>query len=247
LLVAALKLISSLRLTILCILFLIFLIIAGTLYQTSFGLYQAQEKFFNSYVFFLGDFFPVPSVLTILWVLFFNLLASLIYRFEYTWKKLPLLFTHFALLLFLISAFINFYFSEESTITLKEGERSNYSENLEKKRFELAFAIELEDVSRELYDGTEIPKAYSSKIKIYRKGLDSVLNYRISMNNPFRYKEYSFYQANYGIDESGIEFTVLAVVKNYAPWLAYLSSLLVSLFLFIYFIFMLLRHYGKRA
>lgn len=335
-----LEYISSLYLTVISVFLLSALVIAGTIYQANHGLYLAQEKFFNSYFFLLGGFLPIPSALTIMWILFFNLLASMVIKFEYTWKKFPLIFTHFSLLLLLISGFITFYFSEESFITIKEGERKNFSEsyydwqffyrenpetkfntvnlknlrvgdsikienenyeiksifknsrifdtpfagrilkelprlkeeeqnipalvlnsnngnqlyfqgdrdalNLRRERFKLPVSIELQDVKRELHSGTEIAKAYSSKIIVLREGLDSIINFKISMNNPFRYKEYSFYQASYGIDQTGTEFAILAVVKNYATWLPYLSSILISLGLFSYFGFMLWAHYRPR-
>ncbi len=116
--------ISSLKLTVLCIFLLGVLIFWGTLDQIEHGLYLAQERFFNSLFVFLGPL-PIPSVRIIMWVLFFNLLAALSFRFRYSFKNLGLVITHLGLVILLVSGFLTLHYSQETFVNLYEGESSN--------------------------------------------------------------------------------------------------------------------------
>lgn len=115
-----------------------------------------------------------------------------------------------------------------------------YIFELRRKRYPLPFSIQLLDVEREFYPGTQVAKSYSSKIKV--KQNDSKRKFTIAMNKPFRSEAYTVYQSSYGIDADGNEFTVLAVVKNYGRLLPYISSLIISLGLFMHFGFAFLKH-----
>ena len=115
---------SSLKLTVLCIFLLGVLIFWGTLDQVEHGLYLAQERFFNSLFVWMGPV-PIPSVRIIMWVLFFNLLAALSFRFRYSFKNLGLVITHIGLVMLLVSGFLTLHFSRESFVNLYEGESTN--------------------------------------------------------------------------------------------------------------------------
>ncbi len=110
---------------------------------------------------------------------------------------------------------------------------SNLNLALVRKSETLPFSIELVDISRELHPGTEIAKSYSSKIKVKS---DITRDFEISMNKPFRSGLYTVYQASYGINEDGEEFSVFAVVRNLNYYLPYIGSLLASLGLWINFV-----------
>lgn len=118
---------SSLKLTVASLIWLSVLVIWGTIYQVDHGLYIAQKKFFDSYYFFVADYIPVPSTQLIMWVLFFNLLAVMIFRTNYNSKKLFINFVHFAVLFLMLSCFFIANTSTESFMTLGEGEKSNQS------------------------------------------------------------------------------------------------------------------------
>lgn len=104
----------------------------------------------------------------------------------------------------------------------------------QREEYQLPFAITLNDVVRDLHPGTQIAKSYKSEITVNENNLERKLT--ISMNKPFRSHGYTVYQSNYGIDENGNEFSVLAVVKNPNFVLAYFASLFTSLGLFMIFI-----------
>lgn len=119
--------VSSLKLTIICLLWLSVLVIWGTIYQVDHGLYIAQKQFFDSYYFLIYDFIPIPSTQLIMWILFFNLLTVLIFRTNYNSKKFFINFVHFSVLFLMLSCFFISNTSVESFTTLGEGEKTKQS------------------------------------------------------------------------------------------------------------------------
>jgi hypothetical protein len=122
-----LKPLSSLKLTVVCLVILTALVFWGTVYQAEHGLYQAQQKFFHSWVFFIFGFIPFPGTVLVMFVLFINLVFSLIFRIGFRWPNLGNVITHLGIIILLVGGFLTFYFSEESALSLREGERSNWS------------------------------------------------------------------------------------------------------------------------
>jgi len=102
-----------------------------------------------------------------------------------------------------------------------------------KKRTYLPFSIELIDFKKIMYPGTGIAKSYSSDINLIEKGISK--RKLISMNEPLRYKGYTFYQSSF-IESSNGETTVLAAVKNYGRLFPYISSIIMCVGLLIHLI-----------
>lgn len=123
--------IASTKLAVFLIFFLIVIVVAGTLEQSSTGLYQAREKFFDCYLSFLGPI-PFPGTLTILWLMTVNLSLSFLLRFNFTKKNTGLILSHSGLILLFVSGFIHFYYSQESFIQIKEAEVKSYSQSYDK-------------------------------------------------------------------------------------------------------------------
>src|ERR1700749_4088342 len=88
------KFFSSLRLTVVLLAFAIILIWVGTVAQADEGLYQAQTRYFKSWVVLgfsmFGHHIPMiwPGGYLLGVSLLVNLLAAHISRFQLTWKKL---------------------------------------------------------------------------------------------------------------------------------------------------------------
>ena len=117
----------------------------------------------------------------------------------------------------------------------------NYQLSLERLSSELPVIIRLDDVKRDLHPNTQVAKAYASTISVLEEGSNKFRKVEISMNKPFRYKDYTFYQASYGIDTDGVEFSSLAVVKNAGRLVPYIASFLTVLGLAIHFIMHFLK------
>ena len=86
------------------------------------------------------------------------------------------------------------------------------------------YSIKLLDFVHEKYEGTQMPKDFSSKILLINEGDDVSRELRIWMNNPLRYARRTFYQSGYLPDDSG---TVLQVVRNDSWMIPYLSCMIV--------------------
>lgn len=123
------KLLSSARITVVCLFLLFILTFWGTVAQVEHGLYLAQERYFNSFFFLAASFIPFPGGQLVLWILFVNLICATFVRFMHyrRWTYIGILIIHFGLLLYLLSAFLVFHASKESRITLAEGQSTNVS------------------------------------------------------------------------------------------------------------------------
>lgn len=80
-----------------------------------------------------------------------------------------------------------------------------------KEQETLPFSIKLKDFVKETYPGTQKAKSYHSDVII--KDGDIEWETRIEMNEPLRYKGYTFFQSSFDQSDIG-ETTILSVVKN---------------------------------
>ena len=127
--------ITSLRLTVVCLILAIVLVFWGTLAQVDLGLYKVQNEFFRS--FFIcwtpphwGIKIPVfPGGYLVGGVLLINLISSHFRRFIFTADKAGIWLVHLGLILLLFGQFLTDRLSRESTLHLREGETRNYSES----------------------------------------------------------------------------------------------------------------------
>jgi len=105
---------------------------------------------------------------------------------------------------------------------IEEGARQMgpYEIVIRPKRTYYPFALELETFVHEIHPGTNIPKFFSSDIKLYNEGGIFDRKAKIWMNNPLHYKGKTFYQASYGDSEV---VSVLHIVENRWKQLPYLS------------------------
>src|SRR6478752_6054121 len=135
-------LLTSLKLTIICLGAAMVLIFAGTLAQVHLGIHEAQERYFQSFfVWWLpesrGLRIPVfPGGHLIGAVLLVNLVAAHAKRFRWSWRKLGIHLTHAGLIIMLAGGLFTDLFAVESHMRLTGGETKNYSED--QRRTELA-------------------------------------------------------------------------------------------------------------
>jgi len=130
-----LRVLASLRLTAICLAFALMLVLAGTLAQVNEGLYQAQTRYFRSFVVWWspansGFQVPVlPGGYAVGSVLLVNLIVAHIQRFGVSRKRLGILMIHSGLVLLLLGQLFTDILSRESTLRLKRGATSAYSES----------------------------------------------------------------------------------------------------------------------
>ena len=88
------------------------------------------------------------------------------------------------------------------------------------------FSIKLLDFSHDRYLGTNVPKNFSSKIKILNPDTGENREDLIYMNHPLRYGGLTFYQAGF---ENNDTTSILQVVRNPVWTLPYISCAMVGL------------------
>jgi ResB-like family len=355
---------ASLKISVACLVLLLILTAWGTVYQASYGLHAAQVRFFYSWYFLVGGFIPLPGAQLVMWVLFFNLVASMLFRVRYSWDNAGNVLTHGGFLFLLAGSFVTYHYAQESYLPLAEKAISNVS--LDRRQWELAvweaklsdfekqvsavslgqaqvggslafpefgfeasvrnyyrnceafpasqedghgmeanaigslapkrpaldpeenvpgatlivrrpgeelrevvlfggmsapariqwgdkkfhvalrrlrhplpIAVKLIDVKKEEYPGTGIARAYQSDVVVRADGAE--FKSRISMNHPLHYKDFTFYQSSYSVDEQGRETSVLAVVENKGKLLPYISGTLIFIGMLVHFLLMLFR------
>jgi len=114
---------------------------------------------------------------------------------------------------------------------------------LRQERYYLPFSLHLIEFRHDKYPGTDIPKNFSSRVRLQNLENREDREVRIFMNNPLRYAGETFYQASFDPDDHG---TVLQVVHN-PSWLTpYLSCVLVATGLIIQFLSHLIPFLKRR-
>lgn len=129
------NILTSLQLTVVCLVFSLVLVFIGTVAQVDEGLYQAQARYFKSWyiwgVTLSNHKLPIllPGGYLIGAVLLVNLLAAHAKRFHFSWKKAGILMIHFGIILLLLGQLLTDLLSRESQMRMGKGELKNYSED----------------------------------------------------------------------------------------------------------------------
>jgi hypothetical protein len=107
-----------------------------------------------------------------------------------------------------------------------------YQMVLRPQRFYKPYTLHLMEFRHDVYPGTDIPKNFSSRVRLERPDTGENREVLIYMNNPLRYAGETYYQASFDTDNKG---TVLQVVHN-PSWLTpYFSCVLVGIGLIVQF------------
>ncbi|MBA2434995.1 MAG: cytochrome c biogenesis protein ResB [Verrucomicrobiota bacterium] len=115
---------------------------------------------------------------------------------------------------------------------------------MRQRRFYKQFALTLLDFAHDRYAGTDIPKNFSSRVRLLDPERNENREVLISMNDPLRYRGFTFYQSGFDNDD---KTTILQVVKNPAMLLPYIACGLVAAGLLVQFSMHLFGFIRKRA
>jgi hypothetical protein len=119
---------------------------------------------------------------------------------------------------------------EAQPVTVKA---RNYTLRLRPTRSYKPYTLTLMKFSHDKYRGTDIPKNFSSRVRLQRADTGEDREALIYMNNPLRYAGETYYQSGY--DERDPKVTILQVVRN-PSWLTpYFACLLVGVGLLMQF------------
>ena len=128
------KVVTSLRITVICLAFAIVLVFVGTVAQADEGLYQAQTRYFKHWIVvgatMWGHHLPIilPGGYTIGTVLLVNLVAAFVRRFRWSWSKLGIHLTHAGIIILLVGQLTTDMTQVESLMSFSEGQTANYLE-----------------------------------------------------------------------------------------------------------------------
>lgn len=109
----------------------------------------------------------------------------------------------------------------------------------------LPFSIALKDFAEERHPGTATARAFHSDIVVEDGGVNWPA--RIEMNEPLRYKGYTFYQSSFVRGADGSESTVLSAVQNAGRIFPYVASAVIFAGLLLHLILRLRRNAGNAA
>jgi hypothetical protein len=120
----------------------------------------------------------------------------------------------------------------------------HYHLELRPQRFYKPFSLHLVEFRFDRYPGTEIPKNFSSRVRVQRPDTGEDREVLIYMNSPLRYEGETFYQADW--DKEDEKGTILQVVHN-PSWLTpYFACVLVAAGMLYQFLSHLIRFATKR-
>ncbi len=106
------------------------------------------------------------------------------------------------------------------------------------------FTLTLLKFSHDRYSGTEIPKNFSSRIRLNTEDGRDDREVLVYMNNPLRYSGFTFYQASF--EPGNDKVTILQVVRNPSWLIPYIACSLMTLGLIWQFCIHLFAFIGKR-
>ncbi len=127
-----LRFISSYALGLIVLLFMMLLLVLGTLYQAEHGLFRAQRMFYQSYLVAYpvgrtGLVLPLPGAHLLMAILFVNLLAATIFRMKPRLRVIGVYILHAGILVLVGGGFVTAYGSYEGYMELLEGKSANFS------------------------------------------------------------------------------------------------------------------------
>ena len=127
-----LRILSSLRLTVVLLVLSMMLVFMATLAQTRLGIWEVMSRYIRTFVVSVpvgGRDLPVfPGGWLLGGLLLLNLIVAHASRFKWCWKKAPLIIIHVGLMVLLLSEAITGLFARETQFTLDEGSRRSFSE-----------------------------------------------------------------------------------------------------------------------
>jgi len=115
---------------------------------------------------------------------------------------------------------------------------------LKAKRVPIPFVLRLDRFETQYVEGSMMPSSYQSFVRVN----DDPKLITISMNNPLKYGDYTFYQSSYYEDENdGTTHTILSVNKDPGRAVKYVGTFLMCFGLILYAVLVYLPgHYHKK-
>jgi hypothetical protein len=123
-------------------------------------------------------------------------------------------------------------------------EGRTYELTMRPRREYKPFSLTLLDFKHDVYPGTQIPKNFSSLVRLQRPSTGEDRKVLIYMNTPLRYAGLTFYQASYDPDNKG---SIFQVVRNPSRLIPYISCVLVATGLVVQFLIHLIPFLKRKV
>ena len=147
---------------------------------------------------------------------------------------------------YLVSALYELYGPEVAPPQRLKVDGKKYELALRFERHYKPYSIHLDDVRKDDYVGTDLPKNFSSDVRLVDEEAGVDRKVKIWMNNPHRYGGDTFYQTSYHRDGKG-EITTLSVVSNTGWMIPYVACMIVVVGLAAQFVLTLGRFIQRRS
>lgn len=227
------KIFSSPRLTLFLLAYSVLGVFLATLAQGETGVELSKKFYFESFfpVVRMGKFpIPVLGGASVALLAAVNIAFSCAGFAKLKRGGLGLSLVHTALLLLIVSGFIEYFTMTEAVLTLKVGDSSQTVSPVrgpveragETAPIRLPFEVGLADFKEEKWEGSLVAKSYSSRLVFNCAG--EVSEAVVEMNRPASYGGWTFYQTSRSADG---KVSVLSAVKNparFLPWLCVCSA-----------------------
>ncbi len=182
---------------------LMVLVILGTLAQKDYGLYKAQQWFFSPWITWLGPF-PFPGAKLTLVAMFVNVLCFTLKTSFWSFKKIGIVTTHLGVLLLLFGAGLTAWFSSEGSMIIKEGDSSNFISDYHDKEFAIINKDEdgienIITISQDLFKKGKIIESEDIPFKI--KIIDYYTNANMIRRDQYFEENYKGLAKNFAIIE----------------------------------------------
>jgi len=213
------------------------LVLWGTLYQTHAGLHAARERFFGAWFVLAFGVIPFPGVKTMVLALLLNVVFAVPVRLGFRVRRLGLILIHAGIALLMLGAALTHYLAREAPLILYEGQSASRAvvfpegeagevfDSSEVEFIPLPLTVRLVDFTKLDYHGTDKARDYQSRLHVQGDDIDREVV--VSLNKPFRYGEYTFYQFSY-LQEGAYESTSLVVVRNPGRCVPYVASIIIT-------------------
>ncbi len=116
------------KLFVFLIIWMMYLIIIGTIAQKNMSLFAVQEKYFSSFIIWYW-YIPLPGLRLSMILMFFNLLGFFISKNLWKIKKAGIILMHLGVMMLLIGGGLTGVFSKEGSMMIEEGKSTNYIED----------------------------------------------------------------------------------------------------------------------
>ena len=186
-----LKRLSSLNIFFWSVLWLMIIVVSGTIEQKNIGLFAAQEKYFSSF-YFKFYMIPLPGGGTIILLMSLALISQLVFKTNYKSKsRIGITLAHFGALILLLGSFITHKVGTEGSLVFKEGETVDFIQDYKNFDLVISHSGTNDEMKRlGLNDKSKLPVTLNNKFSIIK--IEAIKNCQLTPNNAPSEEEVGF-------------------------------------------------------